>query len=129
MQAKPIIPPHYLADDVTVGELIRWLNKRLVDACREDNAQEQARRMMELGDGVERAMAEYRNARVTQVPEKEQGFAPICRLCGVAMQAGIAIPPAMTDRGEANYISIPPLTRVWKCPCCGHSFTQHPTIP
>lgn len=46
-----------------------------------------------------------------------------CRQCGTAMEAGIAIPPAMTDHGYA------PLTRVWKCPQCGHSFTQRPSVP
>lgn len=118
---KPIIPPHYLADDVTVGELIRWLNRRLMRAY-PDN-QHEGRRMMELGDGVEIAMAEYRTAR-----DSAQD-APLCIKCRTVMREGVAIAPAMTDHGEAHHIGFAPLSRVWKCPRCGHSFTQHPTIP
>lgn len=105
---KPLIPPHYLADDVTVGELIRWLNSKLVRAF-QANDRVIGLHMMELGDGAERAMEEYRNSRDNS-PAKQEIV--VCHLCGTAMEAGIAIPPAMTDHGEANYSTIPPLVRV-----------------
>lgn len=52
---------------------------------------------------------------------------PKCRRCDVPMEGGIAIKSAMTDHGEGLHVANAPLSRVWKCPKCGHSFTQATT--
>jgi hypothetical protein len=53
---------------------------------------------------------------------------PLCRRCEIPMEPGHAIAPAhqTADDGtvtEAMWSNHAPLTAVWKCPMCGHSFT------
>jgi len=52
-------PVCYLADDVTVGELVRWINSEVVKAGRCLDM-DMLRAMVRLGEGVESALDIYR---------------------------------------------------------------------
>lgn len=53
----------HLADDVTVGQVVRWINREHVQAAKETPPNgDYMRAMQRLGDGVESALWSYRIA-------------------------------------------------------------------
>ena len=53
----------YLAEDVTVGRLVRWIDREHMKAARETPPNiDNMREMQRLGEAVESALASYRRA-------------------------------------------------------------------
>ena len=54
--------PSYLADDVTVGQLIRWVNDEVMKAGKNEDM-DMIRAMIRVSNGVETALESYRFAQ------------------------------------------------------------------
>ena len=67
--------PSYLADDVTVGQLIRWVNDEVTKAGKNEDM-DMIRAMIRVSNGVETALESYRFAQKVHSENDKSGGAP-----------------------------------------------------
>jgi hypothetical protein len=62
-QSSVILGAAHLADDVTVGQVVRWIDREHIQAAKENPPnRDYMRAMQRLGEGVEGALRSYRMA-------------------------------------------------------------------